>query len=202
MKTPTARHYNSDRGTSTLYWGREDQGEYYVRGGVCWPITVETARGSDVQGYAVLVGQDVKTKICHVFKQCEFVTVDHIIVDVKIKYPGVATWFNDSWSQYFGRKFYWKQDEELTRSYRTDVFRSEMISPKPQIIEIDWSDDQAALHLIWRFVKTGKLKFGKDSILHKQLGDVKKGDKDLMPAVHALSCAIAGIGRYPFREPE
>lgn len=171
-----------------------------MRGGICWPVAVETSGGTDVQGYAVLVGQDVKTKICWVFEQRDFVTVDHIIEDTKITYPGVSTWFNDCWSRYFGDKFYWNQDDELTRSYRIDVWRSDMIKPKPSLIEISWPDDRSVLHLVWKMVKTRKIRFDDGSMLHRQLGDAKKDDKKLKPAVHALSCALAGILRYPFRE--
>jgi len=199
--TPKARLYNKDRRTTTLYWGREEQGEYYLRGGVCWPVSVETAGGIDAQGYALLIGQDVSSKAYRVFKQCEFVTVDHILEDGIITYPGVATWFNDCWSQYFARTFYWHQDDELTRSYRLDVWRSDTIVPKPSLVNVDWSDDGAALHLIWRLVKTRKLFFKEGSVLDRQLKGIKKGDKGMLPAVHALACALAGMVRHPFREP-
>ena len=186
------KNFNRLRGTVTLYFDNQVHAEYMMRGGVCWP------EGED--GFAILAGQDVNNKKIHVFKQSSFLTVDNILrADRSIEYYGLSSFFNQSWSGYFGRDFFWNQDEEIHKRFRLQVGRSPMIEPKPQFIPAPYADERDANHLIFEYKALGKLKFDKDSELHRQLERLKHDEKAKLPAVHALRCLLAGYERYPFR---
>jgi len=200
-------HFNVDRQTTNLSFPLGDPypheiAEFYIRGGVCWPITVERDDGhKDFEGFAIMAGQNIKTKQITVFDQRAFVCIDNIVGENSvIEYPGLAPWLNECWAKYFGEKFYWHQDWQLAKTYRLDVHRSKMVKPKPQFIEIEWANDEDIEVLIWKYVKMGRLVFQEGSDLDVALRSVKKGEKETLPPVHALACLLAGIERHPWRE--
>lgn len=53
---PVAAHPNEDRRTVTLYFSGGIQGEFIIRGGVCWPTAFVAGGKSDFLGYAILAG--------------------------------------------------------------------------------------------------------------------------------------------------
>lgn len=205
MRKPIERHYNEKNDTTVLFFSETEEGnEYYVRGGICFPITFERAGVRDVQGCALLGGQDVRTKIITIFEQIEFVTIDNIIDDKTqmIEYYGLGSWLNKAWARYYARKFFYNQPFETAKKYRLEIIRSKMINPKPYLISVPFIDDDEAHHVIWKQVKTKRIKMKEGSILHEQLGVVKGGDKQMLPAVYALACLLIGIERFPYRKKD
>lgn len=201
IEKPNKAHFNLEQRTSTLYFEDQVHADYMMRGGVCWPIPVDTGKGLDVYGYIIMCGYDVKTGLVTVFEQTDFIVIDNILKpDRAIEYPGIAPWINRCWSKYFAQDFFWNQDWELAKTYRLQVIRSEMIEPKPQFIEIGWSDLAEAQQTLWKYVKVGKVSIEKDSKLYKQLELTKSTDKQIYPATHALMCCLCGIERSPYRK--
>ncbi len=200
IKKPINVEFNRVRQTSILSFRDGSDGEYRMRGGVCWPITIERGGVSDVEGYILMSGQNVDTRKITVFEQKKFVVIDHILrPDRSIEYEGLSPWFNRCWSKYFARDFFWHQSKELTKNFRLEVTRSAMINPKPQFIEVPWSDDAETKHIVWRFTKTHKLEYDKGSQVHVELDLIKKGEKQTLASFHALTCMLAGIDRFPIR---
>jgi hypothetical protein len=205
MRKPINKRYDPRSLTSTLYFKEQEFGEYYMRGGICWPMMYDKDGNPDIQGFAIMAGQDVETGIVHIFEQFEFVTIEHIIgPDHIFQYHGIAPWFNKCFYRYFGRDFYWHQPDELVRKYRLETIRSKQIEPKPVFIEVPWTDDNDAHLLVFRYVKLKKILFDKDSELHNQLTLAKNPEKlkkrKTLPAVHALQCVLAGLERFPWRK--
>lgn len=203
MDRPYNRHFNAEQGTSILYFQGEDvpDVEAYVRGGICFPMFVETPT-PDVFGFAVLGCQDIKTGIVTIYEQRQFAVVDNIIEDSKILHEGIASWFNQCWTKYYGRKFFYAQDFETTRKYRLDISRSVMIQPKPEIIELETYENTDMLHILWHYVKMGKVRYESGSALHALLKDMQHGTKVVHPAIHALQMLLCGIDRFPYRKKE
>ena len=132
IEKPNKAHYNLEQRTSTLYFEAQTHAEYMMRGGVCWPISVEVRGKMDVYGYIIMTGYNVESGLVTVFEQKQFVVVDNILrLDKSIEYHGIAPWFNRCWSKYFASDFFWNQDFELAKKYRLEVIRSEMIKPQP-----------------------------------------------------------------------
>jgi len=197
MKKPTHVEYNVDNQTSIL-WIEGKPKEYYMRGGICWPMTVERGGVQDVFGHAVMAGFDIKTGEIRVFEEREWVVVHSILnKDHHIEFEGLAPWLRKLWSEYFALDFFWHQSKVLTKSYRLEVFRSDVIQPKPSFTHIDWSDDEAALHTLWKHVKLKTLITERPSA--ELLRERKYGEKQILPAIHALQCLVEGLERYPYR---
>lgn len=204
MIKPIARHYDKDRKVSILYWDGGTQAEYDIKGGICFPISYEFMQGIHVDGFALLAGQDVRTKVVTVFEQRKFVVIDNIInpETQAIELFGLAPWFDEMWAKYYGRKFFYHQEPEIARKYKLEVSRSMMIQPKPSMIEIDWQDDSDVIHTVWRYIATNRLKIEKGSELQNQLEMLKTTEKkQVFPAVRALECVLAAFDKYPWREP-
>lgn len=214
---PTHSHYNHRRRTSSLYFGVDMAGkdesamtaspvEARMAGGICWPVLVPARDGSggglEFEGAVILAGEDIETGLVTIYEQRTFVTVENVLgPDRRIEFHGLAPWFTQVWARYYVRDFYWFQDFELTKRYRLEVFRSQMVmEPKPSFIEVPWSDPREALGLAWKYVKTNRLRFENNSILHQALKTVAPEDRVMNPIIHSLCCLMAGIERFPWRD--
>ncbi|MCP4570578.1 MAG: hypothetical protein GY841_23585 [FCB group bacterium] len=193
--------FDMEKQTSTLYFSDGSNGDYRMRGGVCWPMSVERTPGNpDIEGFILMAGQNVDTGKVFIFEQRTFVVIDHIVNQSGvIEYEGISSWINKCWSKYYARDFFWNQTREHAKSYRLEVIRSKMIDPKPQFIEVGWGDVAEVKHTVWRLVKTGKIWYEKGSQLHEELDLIKKGQIESVPSVHAMMCLAYGLERYPIR---
>ena len=206
MIKPIHKHYDTHRRTTILYFDHEPDRpiEFYMRGGICWPIRYENPTGQiDNSGYVLMAGQDVKTGRVMIFEETQWVTIDNILGDNHvIRYPGLSHWFNKVWEGYFAQSFYWQQEDELARRFRLQILRSKMIHPKPRFVEVPYSDTSDMISCIWTMLKANKLNRASGTVLQQQLEMVKEGDKQVLPAVHALGCCLLGFERFPWREPK
>ncbi len=200
MINPVNRHFNFEDDTSTLYFEDREPGDFFIRGGICWPEMVEIHGDVEVVGYAVICGKEIKTDTVYVFDQFQFLTIENIIDKATgvMQYPGIAQWLCKNWANYFAQQYFWCQPEELARAYRLEIIRSKMIKPQPFFKEVPWSDDNQATIELTRVMTMGKLKMDPKSKLFEQIAQVKKADDKLLPAVHALKCALIGYQRYPY----
>ena len=206
MKPPTNINYNLEDRTSTLFFDDKPLGKYFLRGGICFPVMSHMNGGLDIQGFAVMCGQEISTGTVYVFEQIGFITIDNIlnIETSLIDHHGLAGWFNKMWGTYFADHYFWSQKDVVARKYRTEIHRSKMIKPMPYFQELDEMDNTQADIAIWRLVKLKLLKFDADSDVHQALARTKKDATQQStlkiedPAMHALRCAVSGLERYPY----
>jgi len=190
-----------ERRTSLLYFPAGSvapDGEYYLRGGICWPIAQP---GGGIEGFAVLAGEHVKSRVAYAFAERRFQVVDHVPrEDGGISYEGIAPWFVRCWAAYFADTFFFHQDEETHRKYLLQVIRSPMIVPEPGFVEAPWGDTGQAIQTLWERIDHGRLKYRRDESVFDELKRFKASPGiQPPPAVWALMCAVAGLDRYPFR---
>lgn len=200
MQKPYDRHFNAEQQTSLLYFKDEPKSENFVRGGICFPMYVNQQPAPDVFGYAILGCQDINTGIVTLYEAQKFSTIDNIVEDGEIRHKGLSSWLNMCWSRYYGKKFFYSQNYELSRKYRLDIHRSIMIQPKPEIIEIESYDEADRKHIIWSYIKNRKLRFERDSDIHRLMEAMKQGDKTIHPAIYALQVLLCGLDRFPYRK--
>lgn len=204
--TSTQALYQPDRKTVILRFGSDTDvrnGEYYCRGGICWPVAVRTSDGKSAVGNVVLVGFNIHTKLYTVFEDTEFVCVDPIVEGGKLTFAGVASWFNTCWAKYFCRYWYYHQEEITHRMFLMQVLRSQMIEPKPAFIEIPWQDESAVAPVVFRLVATKRLKLASPVILdqgRQYQTTLGASELALYPAIYALTCALVAMERWPWRE--
>ena len=67
ITSPTQSTLQVGRKTTVLQFNDSDDdpmsGEYYLRGGICWPVVPRTGAGGIAIGHAVMVGFNLQTKI-------------------------------------------------------------------------------------------------------------------------------------------
>lgn len=218
MNKPYEAQYNHHRETTTLYF-RGDSGEpfeeeYYMRGGVCWPLSHRIEGRLDMSGYIIMGGVNTRTGKVVVFEQRKFDIIENMFSNNVVQRIGLVSWLNNNWKTYYADTYYWNQGEETTKKYRLQIINSAMIEPKPYFVPVHWDNDDDALSDVWRYSKLGKEKFypGKKfeendqgeqvpSILYTQLAALKSGQKEIHPSVRALMCFVSGIERYPWLAP-
>jgi hypothetical protein len=173
-------------------------GLYDVRGGICWPRL--TSDGQQVIGAALLCGKQKSTGIVYVFEEAEFAVVDWVTApDRSVEpYPALSPLLGLAWTAYGSRTFYWHQDYETGRKYLRQIYRSELIEPKPVLPEVPWQEPAAALAAVFLADGTGLLRNREGGILHQAMSFYAANRQlEPLPALHALAVALAGYERRP-----
>ena len=201
MISPTKTVFDPRRKTTRAWYEKDPQQELFMRGGVCWPYAEYMGNRIRLQGYAVLCAQNVKTDVVTVVMHTEFKTIEPMIhpETQMVIHPGLAQWFNECWSKWYCRKFYWHDMSVTSRNYRIAVGRSQICQPKPQFAEAKWQDDDVAKALIPTLGLEGKFKADKD--LAEEIGKPASMAMKLHPPTHALICALVGLQMTPWVEP-
>ena len=177
-------------------------GDYWLRGGICWPGLQPRGMDHGLRGFAVMCGQLLETKVIYVFRQADFWTVDPVLGgDNALPTQGLAVWLNHSWADLFADTYFWHQPQETHRKYLLQILRSPMVQPKPHFIEVDWSKLEQAHPTLWETLQAQRLKFSTESELHRQLRQFQAQTYETPPAVYALCCCLMGYDRYPYRAP-
>ncbi len=198
---PESATFHRSRQTSTLHFRQED-GKYTseectMRGGICWPMAIRQGGRERIEGYAVMLGKNIKTGCVTIYEETPFVCIDHIIDSTgRIKYEGVSPWFNRCWTQYWCSKFYWRDRSATYERYMRELRRSPMIKPKPQLPEVIWDEASEINHIMAKLAMQGQL------VADAKLGFIEQQQQHMVnpdqpyPARHAMMCAIAGMDQY------
>ena len=167
-------------------------GRYLMRGGICFPMMTDLG----FSGYAILCGRNMVTKTNYVFEEREFKVINHLIEDEKLIYEGLSSWFPEMWKTYFADTFFFNQDYETQKKYRTQIFRSALANPSPRFLQVRWQDKQQPMHTIFEKDTLGQLKYRSKGGLKKQMEIYSTGETEDLPALHALKCALVGMDKY------
>ena len=211
---------NRENDTSRLFWQPPSpifDGEYYVRGGICWPGRIPST-AQDVSGYAVLVGINVDNDTAVVFEEMPFSCVDDVI-DEKgvIKVSGLSHWFNKNWDTYFADYYYVCQDPVTVKKHTLQVHRSKVITARAGFCDVKSTNILSAMDVVWERTQRRQLKYGagvaKEAFgsLRDQAPEQAEGvDLSLKlmlaepmvvkPAGWALAQALRGMEMHPFRK--
>lgn len=196
MKIERPKHVrmNIEHKTSELYFPDGSNGEFYMRGGISFPVFDD----EDQKGYALMIGYHVQERKCYVFEETEWTNIEHIFDDHELKFPGISPWFGEVWQSYFADSFFYNDRDETERKYLFQILRSPMIKPKPYMIPIKWNDDKVALNTIWEWGNTGRFQM-KPGKLADDMAGYSKDEDEIPRSMWSLMCAMNGIERYPYR---
>lgn len=182
----------------------ESDGQYYVRGAVCWPILdVVTSRS---QGWALLAGQNIKTKNIVVFESTPFSHISNMIEDDKLISMGLVDWFRSVWQKYYCDSFFWSGQFATHQQYLLEVIRCVDINPQPHFIEVHITDEDDAVNLMYHMrtkdaliIETDPDRKDGKTLINQLLLWEQTERKHEFPAVKALLSLTSGYARYPFR---
>lgn len=191
------RHHQRD--TSTLAWNDGRQGEFFVRGGVCWPELV----GDRNEGFAVIVAQSVHDarRMALVVEQHEFYGLEPIIGDSGVAYPGIAPWFNMAWQAYACRSHYYRQTAGIHDAAQLAMARMGTVKPTPRFVEGCFETPDHARGIIQQWTAANRLKMVTQSKLYQAAAAMHHAPPGatLPPCIRALAAVLSGIERSPWR---
>lgn len=194
--------YLPEKRTVSLYRDASTwEGEFLMRGAVCWPDFVERCGKKEYEGFIIIAGLNVNSKILTVFESRSFQTIENIIEGHEILYQGISSWMAKMWAKYYINMYYFSQSWELASKFRLEILRSVQIpNPKPQFIEVDIVTNKEARAALWRWKMMKKLDLGEEGTeLHDAVLASRMEDDKAQPAIHALQCLVAGLEKYPYR---
>lgn len=203
IQPPESRFFDVKRRTSHLAFAGESKklnGEYLMRGGVCWPIQVQTEEGARLEGAAVMCGYNVDTDRIIVFEETEFICVDHVLDPEthEVEFRGVCDWFNLCWQRYYAQTFCYHHDALTHKKHLLEVLRSKAINPKPVFLESIWKETALADNVVWHKREINRL-FFPDKLVAKALGVMAVRPDAVLPIFEALRSAVWGFDQRPFR---
>ncbi len=204
IKIPQSIFPNIETKTVRMTWDKRSEsimpdGDYFIRGGVCWPIETNDHTGDRyAEGHVVLAAKDCRTDIVYIISSRRFRCIDHVIRNGRMEFEGVSPWFNLMWSMYYATHFFWRSDMLSHRAYSKEIRESKIINPRPHFIEVEWKDDSVPMSQLWMLLQSDRMKYPKESELYE---DVQKQKDNHIPAgVRALMSVITGYALYPWRK--
>lgn len=204
IKKPKTRHYDPENRTSRFSFEGESKklnGEYLMRGGMCWPVPVMTEEGPQLEGAAVLCGYNVEDHRIIVFEETKFVCIDHVLHPNthEVEFRGLCDWFNMCWQSYYGQSYFYHHDAVTHKKYRLEVIRSKSIEPTPYFLESVWNETAVADNLVWHKRDIRRLFYG-DSHIVKALEVLAIRPDAVVPVFLALRAAVWGFDQVPYRK--
>jgi len=198
LPEPDLISYNKADKTVTMEFS-EDQslnGEYQVRGSVCWPIL--DVKTGVMTGAFLVAGRRCDDNVVYIFKSTSFTNVDPIQdVGGKILYDGCARWLSHMWTRFCAYRYFWHQAFVIHARWRREVHSSAMIRPKPTFIEVECDNVNLIQSIIWEKLHAGRLVYGTDI---KEAVDVYQVNPEAeIPEVLALQTLLVGYDKFPFR---
>lgn len=202
MIRPVSVISHTRRDTRQLWFPDGSQGEFYVRGALCWPIATGP---QSISGFALLAGVHCDTGVCHVFEQTGFATVAPVIDQDSgaMQEAGLGSWFVKMWGLYHAERYYWSQSESVHRAHLLQTLRLPALNPKPVFVAARWDDLDEALASLWSWINAGSLLIPEQTPLQPALQrfSVQPGaDASKDPAMHALLTLLHALVLYPWRK--
>lgn len=199
---PKAFHIQQFRDTTNLWFIDDKHGEFYLHGGLCWPVAVGDIENQ--YGCIIMGGLNCQTGIVHIFEQFCFEGIETAFDqdEGRIVADGLDAFLGQVSGAYGTKRYYVNQDESIHRMYLLQVLRSRQIDPKPVLVPITWQTDEEAISAMNHWRLTGKLVIGSGTPIEaafqrfRATPGIKLGQ---VPELHALACLLVGLTLYPWR---
>ena len=195
---PLSTKYLPHKDLTTFFFEgpeRPSARDFFVRGAIAWPEELQ-------QGFALLAGQDPKTKVVYIFEEYPFWTVGHYLAEDALKHPGLGQFLLDVWAKYHCHTFYRHQHPEVHRRFSLQAYDDKTIAPKPELIDVP-TVERLGDTLVVEYGRTRKLVADQRMTLKQQLTQHFAVPEAKNPGmgVHALRCLLAGFEHAGWAEP-
>ena len=203
--SPDERILDGKTGAVRLYFPDESvapSGRYTMRGGICWPTEVKD-EDRQVYGYAVLCGRNEESGRIYVFEERRYNLLEPFRDETTQTacFPALAPWMLNNWAKYLAYIYFVNQPVLTVHYWRSQILKSKTLTPKPVILEAEWSDSSAARVLLADLAERNMLVMASGRGVYESMG-LMEGCEGLpeRPALLALTCACAGLARTQTRE--
>jgi hypothetical protein len=180
--------------------GQRDRIEFYLRGGICFPIPVAPGQSA---GFAVLLGLNVVTRKIYVLEQSPWVCVDPM--PLRERFSGgletLSSCMNTVWARWYSRTWDHIQSESLADQYAKQLRVSPMIAARPQFFPVRFDTIQEANGILLAASASERLAVEPGSPCHRAMTWIQStpGSSCMdSPETVALVSALAGIEQRPW----
>ena len=164
--------------------------DMYVRGSIAWPAG---GLAGAVPGYALIAGQDIKTGIVYIFDEYAAQTHEPLYNEAKHKEIGFKLFFNNAWSRFGCRTFFYQENELVHKHWAGQVYKDLLLRPfRNSFIRTPFDDVEIADNIIHERFHTDMLKASAQSDLFNHYKNVDSRQR------HALRCLMVGYARHPW----
>lgn len=221
---PRRARPNGDLRTTTLWFDPPKKvdrygdrngasGEFHMRGGIAWPVEVNPATGR-VEGYAVLLGLNVRVGVFYVFEETPIITVDHATDrNGRVIAEGCAPWFNRCWERYYADMYYHGGPAQAYGRWAGLLGDSRLIARVPALVEVRVEARSAwPESLMLQLNQEGRLEIAGDSglaaaikahvmAMEQNTSGMSAADRKPSAPVVALWAALVGCHEWPWLAP-
>jgi hypothetical protein len=199
IERPSSKRWNPVRRVAVLRFPSGYEGEFYMRGGICWPTPIEELGSVGYQGAAILGGQDIETGVCYVFEEFEFTTAL-----VSSTAPGLDSFLAANWELYFAQKYFHGGDFNVARRFIAPIERCRRKYANRKLsfhfphVAVDFDRDYG---MIWEYIARESLYFPRGKV-HAALAELKSGATPIKSNVFAMALAafVFGVDLVPWKE--
>jgi hypothetical protein len=196
---PIAKKYDPVRKLSKLAFPDGEVGFFFMRGGVCWPIPVTTARGTEYYGHVLMAGQDVETGIVYIFEEDFFTTPL-----VSAGKPGLDAFMLRVWREYFARHYFCAGDFRVARKFIAPIEKQSKRFDEKRLAfhfhHLGEFDAERDASVIWEYLSRSML-FMPRGRTFEAVATLKSGAvpiSDNVPAL-ALASLLYGLDLAPWK---
>ena len=186
----------------TVVLGFDDtllDGEYYLRGGLCWP---RFSPGKGLEGFAVLAGYNIESHGITLFEEHPYKCVSPLATpEGEVLDSGLAPWLNHAASRYYCERFYVPRSYGATADrYRMELFRSKLVLRPPMLIELGEMTPGDLEQVVWGLVQERRLIYVDGGYFHRclQNWNAEEGRPVIAEAVGAV---LHGLLMHPYKTP-
>jgi len=199
---PKAFHPQPFRDTANLWFADDKQGEFYLHGGLCWPVSVGDIENQ--YGCIILGGLNTETGVASIFEQFCFEGIESAFDqdEGRIKSDGLASFLGLVHGAYGNKRYYVNQEESVHRMYLLQALRSRQIDPKPVLVPIEWKSDEEAMSAMNHWRVTGNLAIASNTPIEDAFRRFRAAPGTPLrqiPELHALACFLVGLTLRPWR---
>jgi len=190
-------------------------GDYSLRGGLCWPMTVMNPSGIDTEGVALAIATHVDTGRSVVLSEIKFRSIEHVFgnyltgdsdtMALEKENRGLHEWLSKMQSGLGLNTYYYVAKDDIHYRWLNQIIKCKSLLLKPKLIEAPPMSDELAITIVFEKIAAGKLRYALNGIVWHALAHyaghaVGSGTGKLdTPALLALTAAMRGIDAWPYR---
>ena len=206
MKTKPMLQAYPKRDTVRVTWEDGQRQEFYIRGAVAWPRTIQIAGVMKPEGAAIVGGVDVKTQRIHVLAHRVFSSVRSVLDENGfLEDAGGGRFMSSSFFEFGCSRWFSSCPEETLYVCRKLIRQDPAIDPKPRYVPIPspGTQEQLDMHLI-EAGGTGRLILENGCAPVQRAMEQHSADAGSGPQYalyEALALLVYGFGYIPWKEP-
>jgi len=181
------------RGVKTLHFEDRHTDDVRIWGGISWPMLRGPVGSERVEGSACIVAESIVDRVCTVYEQTIWMTVEPASIPNRAVERGLANHLLEWYGRYRCANFccVGKRDTERD-TWEPQIRQSRMIQPQPQLREEHFDGEAAFAEIIGR-AQASQFRHSAGESVDIALQAARNDRSDVAPPVMAVAAALRGI---------